>query len=54
MGNFDVVCLLASKTTEHFSHLDSKINEIEKAMLAVHGTDAHGKDESEEPPEGTN
>jgi hypothetical protein len=43
MGNFDFACLLASKTTEHFSHLDSKINEIEKVMLAVHGTDAHGK-----------
>lgn len=52
-GNFDVARQLASKTTEHFCHLDDKLNEIEKTMLAAHGADAHGKDESESPPEGT-
>jgi hypothetical protein len=50
-GNFDIARLLASKTSEHFSHLDHKINDFEKERLGAHGTDEHGMDESEQRPE---
>jgi hypothetical protein len=50
-GNFDIARLLSSKTSEHFDHLDHKINEFEKGRLGEHRTDEHGMDESEQGPE---
>ena len=49
-GNLELARLLATKTTEHFGHLDHRIDEIEKQLLA---TDDGGSDEQSESDETT-
>jgi hypothetical protein len=46
--NFDIARLFASKTSEHFGHLDHNINELEKERIREHGADEHGMDKLEQ------